>query len=65
MNEYIRQFYNEGLAITFYLKPLKFIKKYVKNKTLSQFLQIILKVIYTIVAITFALFMFKIKFPFL
>ena len=32
MKAYIDQFYNEGLATTFYLKPVSFIKKRFKNK---------------------------------
>ena len=27
MKDYINQFYNEGLATTFYLKPINFINK--------------------------------------
>lgn len=32
MKEYIDQFYTEGLATTFYLRPVKFLKKQIKNK---------------------------------
>ena len=62
MNKYIEQFYSEGLATTFYLKPLKLIEKKIKNKTIIVILKVLLKVIYTITAILFAILMFKIKF---
>ena len=32
MKEYIKQFYNEGLATIFYKKPIAYIDKKIKNK---------------------------------
>lgn len=58
MKEYIRQFYNEGLATTFYLKPMNFFKKHIKNKTIVKILGIIIKLLYTVLAIAFMVYMF-------
>lgn len=52
MKEYIKQFYTEGFATTFYQKPIKFIDKKVKNKKMVKFLSIIIKVIYTLVFVS-------------
>ena len=32
MKDYIDQFYNEGLATTFYLRPVKWVSKRIKNE---------------------------------
>ena len=55
MKDYIWQFYNEGLATTFYLKPIKYLSKKIGNKKVLRFLSIIIKIIYTLLAIIFAL----------
>lgn len=52
MKEYIKQFYTEGFATTFYQKPIKFIDKKVKNKKMVKFLSIIIKIIYTLVFVS-------------
>lgn len=52
MREYIKQFYTEGFATTFYQKPIKFIDKKVKNKKMVKFLSIIIKIIYTLVFVS-------------
>ena len=65
MNKYIKQFYNEGLATTFYLKPLAFIKRHIKSKTAIKVLDIILKIIYTVAVLLFAAIIFRLRFPFL
>ena len=54
MKEYIKQFYNEGLATTFYLKPLNYLKKKIKNEKIINILSIIIKVIYTILVLLLA-----------
>ena len=54
MKEFIRQFYNEGLATTFYLKPVNYIDKLIKNKKIVKLLSIIIKIIYTLLVLTFA-----------
>jgi len=64
MKNYIYQFYNEGLATTFYLKPVKFINKIIKNKILANMLIILIKIIYTILVLIFAGYMFLDRFPF-
>ncbi len=63
MKDYIYQFYNEGFATTFYLKPIKYLKKHIKNKSLVKFLSISIKIIYTILMIIIAYFTFKNQYP--
>lgn len=64
MKEYIKQFYSEGLANTFYIKPLNYLKKHIKNKTIFNLFATILKVIYTVFCILLAIILFKVVFPF-
>ncbi len=54
MKKYKEQFYSEGLATTFYLKPLNFIKKKIKNRKVQKFIICLLKLLYTITMILFA-----------
>ncbi len=54
MKEYIKQFYNEGLATIFYLKPLNYLKKNIKNEKIIHILSIIIKIIYTLIALSIA-----------
>ena len=63
MREYIDQFYNEGFATTFYLKPLNYLKKKISNKKILKVLSIILKIIYTVLILIFAVYMFIKKYP--
>ena len=63
MKEYIKQFYNEGLATTFYLKPLNFMRKYIKNEKKFKLINIFICILYTILAVIFAWFMFWDRYP--
>ena len=63
MKSYIEQFYNEGLATTFYLKPVKFIRKYIKNDNLFKIFKILIAVLYTVFVLIFAWLMFWEKYP--
>ena len=63
MKVYIYQFYNEGLATTFYLKPVKFIEKRIKNKKLFNFITSFIKILYTVLVLIFAWFVFWNKYP--
>jgi hypothetical protein len=54
MKEYIKQFYNEGLATTFYTKPVNYLNKKIKNKKVVKFLSGVIKVLYTLLALVFA-----------
>lgn len=63
MKEYINQFYNEGLGLTFYVKPVKKLSKLIKNKKVLKFFDVLIKIIYTVLAISFAIIMFIVKFP--
>ena len=54
MKEYLRQFYNEGLAKIFYTKPVNYLNKKIKNKKLVKILTSLLKVIYTIFILALA-----------
>ncbi len=63
MKEYIHQFYNEGFATTFYLKPVNFIKKHIKNKAVLKVLTLIIQVIYTILMIIIGVITFIKQYP--
>lgn len=63
MKDYIDQFYNEGLATTFYLKPIRFIEKMIKNKRIVNFIKILIKIVYTVLVLIFAWFVFWSKYP--
>ena len=63
MKNYIYQFYNEGFATTFYLKPVNYLKKNIRNNNVLKILIIIIKILYTILIIAFAIIMFIYKFP--
>ena len=63
MKDYINQFYNEGLATTFYLKPINYINKIIKNKIICKIFGIVIKLLYTILALILAWYMFLDKYP--
>ena len=63
MKNYIHQFYNEGFATTFYLKPIRFIKKHIKNESTVKVLSLLIKIIYTIAMIIVAIITFKKQYP--
>ena len=64
MKNYINQFYTEGFATTFYLKPLKYIKKIVRNEKSYLIISTIIKIVYTILIVTFAIYVLIKKLPF-
>jgi len=64
MNEYVRQFYYEGIGNIFFQKNKKLIDKKTKNKTLNKILTISLKIIYTLFAISCGVALFYIAYPF-
>ena len=51
MKNIIYQFYNEGFATLFCLKPINYIKDNVRNKRIVAIMSIIIKIIYTIAII--------------
>lgn len=63
MKNYIYQFYNEGFATTFYLKPVNYLKKNIHNNNIFKILSMIVKILYTVLIIAFAIIMFIYKFP--
>ena len=63
MKEYLNQFYNEGLATTFYLKPLNYLNKKVRSPKKRKVLELLTKVLYTILVLLFAVYMFIYKWP--
>jgi len=63
MKNLIWQFYNEGLATTFYLKPLKLINKYIRNNKILCVLKILLLIIYTSFVLILAWFIFWDRYP--
>ncbi len=54
MKEYLKQFYSEGLATTFYTKPVNYLKKKIKNKKIVNFLANLIKILYTILVLLLA-----------
>ena len=64
MNEYVRQFYYEGIGDIFFAKPKKLLDKNIKNKTINKTLTIILKIVYTLFAISCGIALFYIAYPF-
>lgn len=63
MKSYIEQFFNEGLATTFYIKPITFVKKYIKNDLIFTFISILIKILYTVFVLMLAWFMFWDRYP--
>ena len=61
MKEYLKQFYNEGFATTFYRKPLNYLTKKIKNKKIVMILSYVLKIIYTLLVLLFAGYMLYTK----
>lgn len=51
MKNIINQFYNEGFATIFRLKPINLIKKSINNKTIVSLLSFIISLLYTLAAI--------------
>lgn len=64
MNEYVRQFYYEGIGNIFFAKPKKILDKKVKNKIVNKIFTIMLKIMYTIFAISCGIVLFYIAYPF-
>lgn len=58
MKEYINQFYTEGLATTFYLKPIKFLKKHIENKLIRKLFIFLCTFLYTYFALMMMVFVF-------
>lgn len=54
MKSMIYQFYNEGFATTFVIKPIKLINKKIKSKRLIEFLSVAIKTLYTVLILAFA-----------
>ena len=63
MKDYIDQFYNEGFATIFYLKPINYLKRKIKNKELLKIIITIIKIIYTILMLVLAWFIFLDRYP--
>lgn len=63
MKEYLNQIYNEGFATTFYLKPLNYLNRKVKNPKKRKLLGLLIKILYTILVLLFAIYMFIYKWP--
>lgn len=62
MKSMIYQFYNEGFATMFCLKPINFIKKKIKNKSLKKILIILVRIVYTILVLFISILVIYIKF---
>ena len=54
MKEFLKQFYTEGLAATFYQRPKKFLSKRIKNKVILNILTTLLLIFYTLIVLGIA-----------
>lgn len=63
MKEYIWQFYNQGFGSIFYVRPINYLEKKIKNKHLFNTIKMLIKIMYTLIFITLGLFIlyYKIK----
>ena len=61
MKELVRQFYNGGLATTFYLKPINFVDSHIKNKKILRLFKVLILVLYTTTVLSFALYVLLTK----
>ena len=61
MRDYLKQIYKKGFATTFYQKPISYIDKHIKNKTIKKIIKTIITIIYTLLILTFAGFVFYTK----
>jgi hypothetical protein len=55
IKDYIKQFYTEGFATTFYQKPIKFINRKIKNKFISKYIILFITILYTLIFISIAI----------
>lgn len=62
MKSMIYQFYNEGFATTFLLKPTNYIKRKIKNKKLVIFICTMIKTLYTVLMLIILFFVIYLKF---
>ena len=62
MKNIVYQLYNEGFATLFYLKPVNYIKRNIKSKSLIKILSFIIKLIYTILIIGLVIVMVYFKY---
>ena len=52
MKNLLYQFYNEGFATTFIKKPINFISKKIKNKSIKTIISYIIYILYTIIVLS-------------
>ncbi|MBR0467272.1 MAG: hypothetical protein IJJ40_07300 [Clostridia bacterium] len=67
MQSIINQFYNEGFATLFFLRPVNFLKKRIKNKTAIFVLSFLIRIIYTafVLYLAYNYLSYKLEFLFL
>ena len=61
MKDYIWQFYNEGFGSIFYVKPINYLKKKIKNKQLFKLITTLIKIMYTLIFIFLGIFILYYK----
>lgn len=61
MKEYIWQFYNQGFGSIFYVKPINYLKKKIKNKQLFKLITALIKIMYTLIFIFLGIFILYYK----
>ena len=67
MQNIINQFYNEGFATLFFLRPIGFLKKKIKNKTALFVLSLLIRILYTafVLYLAYDYLSYKLEFLFL
>ena len=61
MKEYIWQFYHQGFGSIFYVRPVNYLKKKIKNKHLFKVLEMIIKIIYAVIFVLLGIFILYYK----
>lgn len=61
MKDYIWQFYNQGFGSIFYVKPINYLKKKIKNKQLFKLITVLIKIMYTLIFIFLGIFILYYK----
>ena len=63
MKKMFNQLYEEGFASIFYKKPTSFIEKRIKNKKIAKIINLLIKITYTILLLSFAIYVLYKKLP--
>ena len=61
MKEYIWQFYHQGFGSIFYVRPVNYLKKKIKNERLFKVIETLIKVMYAVIFISLGVFVLYYK----